>query len=151
MIAEPLRQAGPADLAALTDLCLTAKAHWGYDAAFMSAARDELTVRATDLADPCAVTRDARGFTGFVQVSVAGRTAQLEKLFVAPRAMRRGCGAALLRWACDTARDIGATALLIESDPGAEPFYARMGAVRIGTAPSGSIPGRHLPLLSLAL
>ncbi|HBF81114.1 MAG TPA: GNAT family N-acetyltransferase, partial [Streptomyces sp.] len=30
-------------------------------------------------------------------------------------------------------------------------FYTAMGAVRVGAVPSGSVPGRMLPLLELAL
>nr|WP_211354784.1 hypothetical protein [Stackebrandtia albiflava] len=38
-----------------------------------------------------------------------------------------------------------------DADPGAEPFYRRMGAVRIGEAPSGSVPGRVLPRMTVRL
>jgi hypothetical protein len=41
--------------------------------------------------------------------------------------------------------------LLILSDPFAEAFYARLGAVRIGEGPSDAIPGRLLPLLEYAI
>ena len=41
--------------------------------------------------------------------------------------------------------------LHIHSDPFAEGFYLRNGAIRIGETPSGSIPGRLLPLLRLDL
>lgn len=40
---------------------------------------------------------------------------------------------------------------MIDADPNAEPFYRAMGAVRIGATPSGSIPGRELPLLEFTL
>ncbi|MEE8545291.1 MAG: hypothetical protein V3T29_05715 [Alphaproteobacteria bacterium] len=39
-----IRPARPGEAAALTDLALRSKAHWGYDAAFMAACRAELTV-----------------------------------------------------------------------------------------------------------
>ena len=41
--------------------------------------------------------------------------------------------------------------MTIEADPDAAPFYRRIGARDVGTAPSGSIPGRELPLLELVL
>ncbi len=37
--------------------------------------------------------------------------------------------------------------MVIAADPGAEPFYGAMGAVRAGEIPSVSIPGRNLPRL----
>jgi hypothetical protein len=39
----------------------------------------------------------------------------------------------------------------IEADPHAEAFYLGRGARCVGTAPSGSIPGRMLPLLEIDL
>jgi hypothetical protein len=39
----------------------------------------------------------------------------------------------------------------LEADPGAEPFYLAMGARRCGSVPSGSIPGRLLPVLEIAV
>ena len=56
-----------------------------------------------------------------------------------------------MRHAIATARASGARTLRIEADPYAEPFYQAMGAMRIGETPSGSIPGRMLPLLHLTL
>lgn len=142
-----LSRASPAEQAALTDLCLRSKAHWGYDAAFMATCRAELTLRDRDFADALAVIGPAHAPHGMVQVSVDGDTAVLERLFVAPQAMGRGHGQALFHWAVTAARTAGAKRLRIESDPDACGFYLRMGARLGGTAPSGSIAGRRLPLL----
>ena len=49
------------------------------------------------------------------------------------------------------AREAGYTSLLIEADPNAVGFYEAMGADRIGEVPSGSLPGRTLPLLVFRL
>jgi len=43
------------------------------------------------------------------------------------------------------AAGLGVERLRIEADPGAEPFYLRMGMVRSGSIASGSIPARTLP------
>jgi hypothetical protein len=45
----------------------------------------------------------------------------------------------------------GAHRLSVEADPGAAPFYRRMGAQDVGLAPSRSITGRMLPKLIKAL
>ncbi|MFM9861975.1 MAG: hypothetical protein ACKVRO_00070 [Micropepsaceae bacterium] len=57
----------------------------------------------------------------------------------------------LFTWVVDAARRLGSCTITIESDPGAAGFYRRMGARDAGLAPSGSIPGRFLPLLKLDL
>jgi GNAT superfamily N-acetyltransferase len=84
---------------------------------------------------------------GVVQVKVVDGEADLLKLFVEPGALRSGTGKALLVWATDAARKLGATRLTIDADPDAAPFYRRMGAYDVGQAPSGSVPGRMLPKL----
>jgi GNAT superfamily N-acetyltransferase len=75
----------------------------------------------------------------------------LLKLFAEPGVLRRGVGRTLFAWATDVAREKGATRLIIDSDPGAAPFYRRMGAYDLSQAPSGSIPGRMLPRLAINL
>jgi len=147
-----LRSARPGERTQLSALCLRSKAHWGYDAAFLEACRAELTLSAADLrAAGLAVAERAGAFAGVVQVSSEGAEADLLKLFVDPPAMGAGVGRALFDWAVEAAREAGAARLLIEADPDAAPFYERIGARRIGDAPSGSIPGRRLPLLAFAL
>lgn len=45
-----IRPARPDEAAALSALALHAKAHWGYDEAFLAACRDDLTVTPGDIA-----------------------------------------------------------------------------------------------------
>ena len=147
-----LRTPWPDEAGRLTELCLRSKAVWGYDEAFLEACRAELTVTPPLMrASPFIVAEIDGTLVGLAQVTVKGNIAELDKLFVEPTQLRGGCGRALLGWAIATARDAGAVALIIESDPGAAGFYRRLGAVEDGTAPSGSIPGRVLPRLKIAL
>ena len=140
------------ELPVASALCLASKAHWGYDAAFLKACAAELTLHPEDLiTSQVVILTDADVMCGVCQIVVDGQEADLHKLFVAPDQMRRGYGHRLMTWAIQTARDLGATRLVIEADPGAVPFYLHVGARRIGDAPSGSIPGRTLPLLDLQL
>jgi len=90
---------------------------------------------------------------GMAQVAAdgAGGDGELCKLFVDPAQMGRGVGAALFGWAVAELRRAGAARMRIEADPDAVPFYRHMGARLVGQAPSGSVPGRMLPLLSLPL
>jgi GNAT superfamily N-acetyltransferase len=142
-----LRAARKAEAAALSALALRSKAHWGYDAAFMEACRAELTVTPERIrADAFVVAeRDGR-LAGFYALGRIGpREADVLKFFVDPPFIGSGVGRALFEHMAATARDHGYETLVIEADPDAAPFYARMGAVPAGTAPSGSIPGRVLP------
>lgn len=136
------------ELPAATELCPRSKAHWGYDQSFMEACFQELMLTSDDLENDqvvVAISNDV--MVGVVQVSVVERGCFLEKLFVDPDRMGEGIGRAMYDWSIETTRKLGASELVIEADPNAEPFYLRMGGIRAGFANSGSIPGRQLPLL----
>ena len=147
-----LRTPGPDEAAALTELCLRSKAVWGYDAQFMEACRDELTITPDMLNSSYLQVAESDGcLIGVAQVTLETDFAELSKLFVEPARLRWGAGRQLLDWAARTARQAGATELVIGADPQAAGFYRRMGAIVAGTVPSGSIRGRMLPLLKLRL
>jgi GNAT superfamily N-acetyltransferase len=140
------------ELASLSELCLRSKAVWGYNEEFLEACRSELSLDQRDLQlTSVAVAEHCGTLVGVAQVKVMGNQADLLKLFVEPCNLRRGVGTTLLAWATNVARERGATRLIIDSDPGAAPFYRRMGAYDVGDAPSGSIPGRMLPKLAINL
>ena len=147
-----LRTPGPDEAAALGELCLRSKAVWGYDAQFMEACRDELTITPDMLhSSYLQVVENDGCVIGVAQVMLETDFAELSKLFVEPTRLRCGAGRRLFEWAARTARQAGATDLVIGADPQAAGFYRRMGAIDAGTVPSGSIPGRMLPLLKLRL
>ena len=141
-----LRPPKPDEAPALTALCLRSKAVWGYDKTFMDACRNELTLAPAELRSSYVQVAEIDGqLIGIVQVSLRGKVAELSKLFVEPSRLGAGTGRVLFEWATAAARKVGATTLVIESDPSVAGFYQRMGVVNDGTAPSGSIPGRFIP------
>ncbi len=147
-----LRDALQDELSTLNELCLRSKAVWGYDDAFMTACRAELTLRPDELQSTHIQVAE-RDFivVGFAQVKLSGTEADLLKLFVEPALLRSGVGRLLFNWATDMARRLGAVRMTIEADPGAAPFYEHMGAQYAGFAPSQSIPGRMLPRMQTEL
>jgi GNAT superfamily N-acetyltransferase len=132
------------DAQRLSDLALRSTGHWGYDAAFLEACRAELTLT-PEQAATARVVRDGHDLLGFHLLEEG----ELAMLFVEPAAMGRGVGRALLADAQQAAAGRGWTRMRIASDPGAEGFYLAHGAQRLGVVPSGSVPGRELPLLEL--
>jgi GNAT superfamily N-acetyltransferase len=149
-----IRPARLEEAAALTALTHRSKAHWGYDEAFMAAARAALAIEAGAIAEGRVwVAEDPRGRTlGVASLQPAGEGAwSLDTLFVEPSAIGRGAGEALFRHVAQVAKGLGAAALLIESDPNAAGFYERMGAVLAGDAASDAVPGLRLPLYRYAL
>jgi GNAT superfamily N-acetyltransferase len=136
----------------LSDLMLNSKAHWDYDAEFIEACRADLTITPEWLQSNAGYVAERNGLVvGFFGISLAGDTAHVEHFFVAHEAIGSGVGA--LMWAeyLRQARSRGAVRIEIEAEPFAEPFYKRMGATTVGTAPSTVFAGRLLPLMELKL
>ncbi|MFE2426196.1 GNAT family N-acetyltransferase [Streptomyces sp. NPDC059373] len=149
-----IRAARPDEAGLLTDLALRSKAHWGYDEAFMAACRDELTVSPQEIAlhRTMVAEREHDGrvsVIGFSTLEGEPPEGAVGMMFVDPTAIGQGFGRLLFEHLLATARDTGFRRLTIDADPNAEPFYRAMGAVRIGETPSGSVPGRVLPLLAV--
>lgn len=147
-----IRRARPEEAALLSDLALRAKGYWGYDAAFLEACRAELTFSPESIEQrEFYVAEDGGQVRGFYALS--GRTPEdeLDDLFVEPDAIGKGHGRLLWNHATATMRANGAQTFIIQADPYAESFYQAMGAERAGESPSGSIPGRLLPLLRCSL
>src|SRR5262245_36327885 len=92
------------ELPALSALCLRSKAVWGYDADFMAACRNELTIEPGDLESTSIAVAEVGGrIVGVAQFRLTRSEADLLKLFVEPTALRGGVGAALFRWAAEQA------------------------------------------------
>ena len=141
------------DAAALSEIALRSKGYWGYDAAFLEACRTELTLTAGQAAAARVVRASDGAVRGFHLLGPDPDGdpggGELLMLFVDPTEIGSGVGRALLEDAVRYAARRGWSTLRVESDPGAEAFYVAHGARRVGTVPSGSVPGRELPLLEL--
>jgi GNAT superfamily N-acetyltransferase len=148
-----LRAARTDDAETLTDLALAAKASWGYDAAFMARCRDIMVISPDSLRrHPYYVIDNGAGdLLGFYGFDLADGLLTLDWLFVAPEAQGRGLGRQLFDHAVTVARTRQFSYFQIISDPHAEAFYLKLGAVRCGSTASDLSPDRLLPVLRLDL
>jgi GNAT superfamily N-acetyltransferase len=148
-----IRPARPEEADAIGELAVRSKGHWGYDAAFLEACREDLALSPQDIATSTVYVLEGRdGLAGYYRLMpLQNGTADLDALFVDPTAIGQGVGRRLWQHAVATARDLEYTALDIQSDPHAEGFYMAMGARRIGESESTVTPGRMLPLLRYEL
>ncbi|WP_299773297.1 GNAT family N-acetyltransferase [uncultured Pseudoteredinibacter sp.] len=150
-----IRPAEMDEAAQLSDLAMRSKAHWDYSQEFMDACRDELRVSPSKITSDsyfCFVAEQAQSILGYYILKlISARQYELEALFLEPSAIGQGIGRALLEHAKTLTWQEGAQAIVINSDPNAEAFYLSAGAKKVGSSPSGSIPGRVIPLLEIAL
>lgn len=148
MSSPSIRRADPSESETISDLALRSKAHWGYPPDFIEACRTELTLSEEFVSGHPVFVLELEGrIVGFYALSGAPPEGELRDVFLDPSVIGRGFGRTLWNHAMAKAEELGFESLTIDADPNAEPFYAAMGAVRIGEMPSGSIEGRMLPLL----
>ena len=146
-----VRPARAEEALALTQLCIRSKAHWGYDPEFMRQAAKALTVTSAMIDKSRVLVAEHRdsGLLGVVAIEPMqpeGRF-DLALLFVEPSAFGKGVGRTLFDAMVRPAGNQGGRSLSILADPFAAPFYQRMGAIKLGEAPSDAIAGRFVPLL----
>ena len=156
MLPITLRPARPEDCDALTALSLRSKRSNGYDDAFMAACIAELTVTPADLEAGeywLAEAADREDLYGCacLRADEDGVSGEVEAFFIDPPWKGQGIGRQLWQKLLERAQAKGLMRLYLDADPAAVPFYQAMGFRIIGESPSGSIPGRSLPHMSLSL
>jgi cytidylate kinase/N-acetylglutamate synthase-like GNAT family acetyltransferase len=149
-----IRQARPDECPALTELAMRSKAHWGYDAAFMANVRADLEVIPAKFMPGFHVyiLETGNEMIGFYSLRPEdAETVTLEDLFIEPKHIGCGYGKRLWEHSLSVAQSLGFRRVTLISDPYAEPFYARRGAVKIGEIESNALAGRMLPLMEYVL
>ena len=145
-----IRRATAADAERLTALTHASRAYDGPYRAILDGyaitpaqvARDEMHV-AVDAGDR------VLGYYSLVVDATHG--AELDLLFVDDAAQGRGLGARLFAHMRERAGARGVARIRIVSHPPSEPFYLRMGAVRIGEQPPRGRVGWTRPVLEVAV
>ena len=154
-VSPTLRPARPGEAAAITELALRSKAHWGYPAEFIEACREELSCAEQDLRSTklhVVVCEAAGRLVGYYMIEkLSDGSAELNALFVEPEFIGQGFGRRLVEAAKADARDWGAAEMIVQGDPNADRFYSAAGGMPIGQRASGSIPNRFLPLYRIPL
>lgn len=145
-----VRPAWPDEGPVLSALAFDAKAHWGYDAAFMERCRDELTITQARIWRERIRVAEVNGeIAGFASLNVGMGRADVEDVFVRPRFIGTGVGHLLINDLLQYACRHGIALINVEADPNATGFYTRQGFSLCGEVPSGSIPERMLPLMEM--
>lgn len=138
----------------LSQIAHSAKSFWGYPARWIELWRDQLTISGAyiETHEVYAATDEDGVILGFYALGAGNDRLTLDHLWVQPSSFGAGVGRILFAHAVDRARQMGAAALEIESDPHAEGFYQRMGAETIGEV-TYELEGqpRCLPLLVVTL
>ena len=148
-----IRRAAVGDAAELTRLARRAKASWGYPASWQREWKHVLSFSAEYIGREEVFVAESEGtLVGVVAMQDAASGPEIDHLWIAPESQGRGVGRALLEHAIQVAEGRGWNELRVESDPNAQAFYERMGAIKIGDvdAPVAGV-ARSLPVLRLPI
>jgi GNAT superfamily N-acetyltransferase len=134
-----IRKAAPCDAATLTEIAIRAKKHWGYSEEQMAHwASEFLTVTPEYIAANHVWLASVDSQTvAFAAIKRDGEEMVLDHLWVEPEFMGRGIGRSLFLHAARFMRDLNCREFVFTSDPHADGFYYKMGAVKIGDYTSG--------------
>ena len=129
-----IERAIPENAGELSQIAFEAKSHWGYPSEWMVAWSGALHIDPDQIvAHPAFVARQDNETVGFYLLRTDREKALLEHLWIRPNRIGKGIGRLLFVHAVEQARGLGAKFIDIESDPNAEGFYSRLGALRVGT------------------
>ena len=147
-----IRRARANEAGILSDLSMRAKRSNGYDDAFMEACRAELTVTASRMEEGEYWVAEAQSVCGCVCLKEAENGyGDVHAFFIDPDYQRQGIGRLLWQKVVERTRAQGMSALRLDADPAALPFYRSMGFIKVGEVPSGSIEGRMLPRMEFRI
>ncbi len=145
-----LRRASPANTAVLRSLMATSN---GYE---RPAARAMIVAFAQTWSVPDGphevwLADDGGAVVGFFALIPHGADQELDLFFTDNAAQGAGLGRRLFEAMAARARALGATCVVISSNPEAAGFYRRMGAVDVGVTPPGDGIDWERPKLKLML
>lgn len=148
-----IRPVDPREAGLLSQIALSAKAHWGYPERWMAIWAPHLTYAASYFVEHEGwVAADGGRQIGFYTLEEKNGHAWIENLWVVPEYIGRGIGRQLFLHAVDRARQRGFKTLQLEADPNALGFYEKMGMRKIGER-QAEVDGhpRNLPILEIDL
>lgn len=150
-----VRAARVDDAAELAQIAVRATKRDGYDdeaiSRFMSGLKVNLALIAAGLVF---VAEDEKGVPlGHVALRPTGMGGLilLEGIFVDPVCWRSGVGTRLFTTAIEHSRKMAGNVILVYSSPHAVGFYARLGAVKIGTTPFVFSPDVQLSVFAFSI
>jgi len=148
-----IRRALPEEADVLTQIALSAKAHWGYLDSWIEIWTPQLTFSPEYFEENESwLCVDNEKPIAFYTLQEKNAKAWLGNLWVQPEYIGKGVGKRLFLHATELARQRGYKILQLEADPNAVGFYEKMGMHKIGERHS-EIEGqpRRLPIMEMKL
>lgn len=129
-----IRKAIPEEAAALSNIAVQAKAHWGYAKEQLELwGKEFLTVSSDYIRDHHVWVACSNAVAvGFSGVRIHDAEAELDHLWILPEYIGQGIGKQLFLYTAKMMNEIGYPEIVFTSDPHSDGFYRKLGAERIG-------------------
>jgi GNAT superfamily N-acetyltransferase len=145
-----LEKANSNDNEVLTAITKKSKAYWGYSDEQIKIWSELLTITPTDIETKSVykLVIDAKtvGYYSFFYEDE--HTIKLDNLFILPEYIGKGLGRILMDDFLILIKRTNVNKIILDSEPNAEMFYAKMGFVKVGEIET-SIKNRYLPIMEL--
>jgi len=146
-----IRRAARSEAAVLHALTGRSALHWGYEPEFLDWEPESIAVTPEFMQRSTVFALEEDGLViGYYALTGEPPELDLDKLFVEPAWIGTGRGKQLWQHALATARELGATSMLLHADPNAAPFYRAMGATWLREVET-TRPGWNLQVFRIAL
>jgi len=143
-----IEQAKKTDSKTLTELTIRSKSYWNYSQKQIEAWRSELTVTDAYIFEKSVykLTKNNTIIAYFSYFELSKSSVKLESLFVEPEYIGQGIGKQLMEDLINRIKNLAYKNVLLDADPNAENFYAKLGFKVIGKRET-SIKNRYLPIM----
>ncbi len=145
-----IRDAFESEGVSLSRLALRSKSIWGYDEAFIEACKPHIKVDEEYIKSwPVVVIEKNNEVLGFYSLKEISNEKRLDNLWIEPGYVRSGFGSVLFENAVKRAKELNWTYFRLAGEPGAIPFYEKMGAKLIGKVQSRLREDLFLPHMEI--
>lgn len=140
------------DIKEINRVIESAKRFWGYSDELMNIWLPDLLLELEDFNPQTLwVTKKDKKIVAVCSLAFRSDSpCELENLWVSPSQMGEGLGREMFQFVINYLKSIKANKLVIVSDPNAESFYTKMGAIRVDLFASKP-EGRMLPIMELLI
>ena len=147
-----IEKANSQDHEILTKITKKSKAYWGYSDEQIATWSEFLTITSiyieTESVYKLTLKNKIAGYYSFL--SEDEKTVKLDNLFVLPEYIGKGFGRLLMEHFLLQISKTNADKIILNSEPNAEQFYAKLGFVKTGQIET-SIKDRFMPIMELEL
>lgn len=143
-----IRPADDHEAMQLSDLASRSKSYWPYEDSYLAVVRSTTHIIPEYISNwPVTVASKNNELCGFTAICTVNGKNMLDHLWIDPNFIGQGLGRRLFSESVIKANALGWKRFLIASDPYAEAFYLKMGAIRVGEQESKIKQGFFMPLL----